>query len=446
MNYEWNETILSEIANINPKRHIEKGSLSPFIEMAALPIYSRDVPASKIVSRIFTGGGSKFKDGDTLLARITPCLENGKTVLVYGLGESVHAHGSTEFIVLEPKVLSDARYLYYLIRNERFRKYAIARMEGTSGRQRVPSSAISKYKFICPQALIREKIGDILGVLDDHITLLHETNATLEAIAQTLFKSWFVNFDPVHAKAEGRKPEGIDTETAMLFPSMFTKDKLGIPINWKVVLLGDWLYVLETGKRPKGGVGEIKEGIPSIGAESIVRVGKFNYSKTKYVSREFFAKMKAGVLQSHDILLYKDGGKPGVFLPRVSLFGDGFPFKQCVINEHVFRIRIKEPFNQAFLYFWLWSDATMHELKHRGGKAAIPGINQSDVKELKILMPSKTILDRFNDLVSPLFSQILNNAKQIQTLDTLRDTLLPRLVSGQLRLPETDAGINKVAI
>lgn len=120
------------------------------------------------------------------------------------------------------------------------------------------------------------------------------------------------------------------------------------------------------------------------------------------------------------------------------MFGDGFPFAECGINEHVFRIRVKRPLNQSFLYFWLWSDAVMHELKHRGGKAAIPGINQTDVRDLKLSIPNAEVMHRFEELTLPLISRIFGNAKEIQTIATLRDTLLPRLISGQLRPPEAE--------
>jgi type I restriction enzyme S subunit len=230
-----------------------------------------------------------------------------------------------------------------------------------------------------------------------------------------------------------------------LFPDSFEESAFGlVPKGWAPELLDTWISVLETGRRPKGGVSGIQAGVPSIGAESIVRVGHYDFEKVKYVSAEFFAAMRSGALRSHDVLLYKDGGKPGVFLPRVSMFGDGFPFETCGINEHVFRIRLKPPFNQPFLYFWLWSDAVMHELKHRGGKAAIPGINQSDVRDLRIPTPSALVLNRFEELVAPLISRIFNNSKSAQTLATLRDTLLPRLISGQLRLPEAEAVLETV--
>jgi type I restriction enzyme S subunit len=283
----------------------------------------------------------------------------------------------------------------------------------------------------------QQVVGDFYFTLSERITLLRETNATLEAIAQAIFRSWFVDFDPVRAKQEGRVPEGMDDATAALFPDSFEESELGlVPRGWRVDPLENWLSVLETGRRPKGGVSGIESGIPSIGAESITRMGEFEFGKTKYVSHEFFEKMKSGALESRDVLLYKDGGKPGVFLPRVSMFGDGFPFETCGINEHVFRIRLKEPFGQTFLYFWLWSDAVMHELKHRGGKAAIPGINQADVKEQRIAVPDRSILARYEEVTSPLVSAVFKNAKQAQTLAMLRDTLLPRLISGQLRLPD----------
>lgn len=327
-------------------------------------------------------------------------------------------------------------FVGYQLRTERFRQYVLSVRSG-SAQPGANAKQLGAFTVELIDRALQDDAVEILRAIDERIALLRETNTTLEAIAQALFKSWFVDFDPVRAKAEGLQPEGMDATTAALFPDSLEESELGsVPLGWIVEKLEGWLSVLETGRRPKGGVSGIVSGVPSIGAESIVRIGQFDYSKTKYVSDEFFGKMKSGALESNDVLLYKDGGKPGVFLPRVSMFGDGYPFEKCGINEHVFRIRIKEPFNQPFLYFWLWSDAVMHELKHRGGKAAIPGINQSDVKDQKISVPDAAVLHRFDELASPLVSKILANAKQAQTLTLLRDTLLPRLISGQLRLPE----------
>lgn len=345
-------------------------------------------------------------------------------------------------LVFDGKPIS-AAYIYWLLRTPEYREYCRARGTGTT------TLGLAREDFLNFRVPVpteaEDSLVELLEAVETRIELLKEANATLEAIAQALFKSWFVDFDPVRAKVEGLEPEGLDPATAALFPDSFEESVLGgVPRGWLVDRAESWLSVLETGRRPKGGVAGIMDGVPSIGAESIVRIGEFDYSKTKYVSAEFFEKMKSGGLQTHDVLLYKDGGKPGVFLPRVSMFGNGFPFEKCGINEHVFRMRLKEPFSQAFLYYWLWSDAVMHELKHRGGKAAIPGINQSDVKELKLLVPSKHVLMRFDEITSPLVSTIFSNSKQARTLTQLRDTLLPRLISGQMRLSEAEAQIEEV--
>ena len=378
----------------------------------------------------------------TLFAPGTLAISKSGTIGRVGILQD-YMCGNRAVINIKPNQTCDARFIFYTLLHRRPEIETLA--EG-SVQKNLYVSTLGNLKIELPPFESQKSIACLLGSLDDRIALLRETNATLEAIGQALFKSWFVDFDPVRARMEGRPPEGMDEATAALFPDGLEESEIGlVPRGWQVTKLKDWLSVLETGRRPKGGVSGILDGVPSIGAESIFRIGQFDYSKTKYVSDDFFTKMSSGALESHDVLLYKDGGKPGVFLPRVSMFGDGFPFEKCGINEHVFRIRLKAPFNQPFLYFWLWSDAVMHELKHRGGKAAIPGINQSDVKDQKISVPSKAVLSRFGELVAPMVSKIFNNSKSCQTLATLRDTLLPRLISGQLRLPEAEALLEEVS-
>jgi type I restriction enzyme S subunit len=420
---------LDALAEINPKRALQKGTLAPFIEMASVSSFTRDVSETDIATKLFTGGGSKFANEDTILARITPCLENGKCAKISNLPKGQHGFGSTEFIVISAFSERDKNFIYYLMRNEEFRQYAIGRMEGTSGRQRIPSSAVAEFTFNCPPESVRYQIGETLSAIDDKIQLLNDTNSTLESIASTIFESWFIKFNPVKEKLDNKIPSGIDDTTASLFPNKFIQTELGdIPEGWKVERLENWLTVLSSGRRPKGGVGKLKEGIPSVGAESITRIGQFDFAKTKYITTEFFAKMKAGKVQSLDVLLYKDGGQPGVFLPRVSMFGDGFPFDDYAINEHVFQLRVKQPLTQSFLYFWLWSDSVMHELKHRGGKAAIPGINQQDLKELLIAIPSADLLEKFEEVCSPIITKIFNNSNQAKSLSRIRDAMLSHLL------------------
>lgn len=386
-----------------------------------------------------------LQEGDILFARSSVKRSGAGQCAIVPKG--VHQTIFSGFIIrfrLADQSKTNPAYLSYLLQSPEYREIFTRVATGTTI-SNLSQDALKNISVRLLPKSAQDEVVAILSAIDDRISLLRETNATLEAIAHALFKSWFVDFDPVLAKQQGIAPEGLDEATAGLFPDSFEESKLGvIPRGWEIGTLGNWLTVLETGRRPQGGVSGIDSGVPSIGAESIIRIGQFDYSKTKYVSDEFFSKMKSGKLVSRDVLLYKDGGKPGVFLPRVSMFGDGFPFEVCGINEHVFRMRLREPFNQTFLYFWLWSDAVMHEIKHRGGKAAIPGINQTDVKEQRLLIPTEAVLLKYDDLTSPLIARILSNSTKIQTLATLRDTLLPRLISGQLRLPEAEEPLNEV--
>src|ERR1700749_1211068 len=161
-------------------------------------------------------------------------------------------------------------------------------------------------------------------------------NETLEAMARAIFKDWFVDFGPTRAKMEGRAPY-LAPEIWSLFPRRLDDDFK--PDGWRLTVLEEVLSELETGGRPKGGVSGYTFGVPSVGAESIVGLGVFDYSKTKYIPQEYFEGMNKGHIKSRDVLLYKDGGRPGAFEPHLTLFGDGFPFDVCVINEHVYRLR-----------------------------------------------------------------------------------------------------------
>jgi type I restriction enzyme S subunit len=256
-------------------------------------------------------------------------------------------------------------------------------------------------------------------------------------MGRALFKSWFVDFDPVRAKAEGRD-HSLPKHIADLFPDSFEDSELGeIPKGWEVKALNNVLSELETGGRPRGGVSGYVTGTPSVGAESIVGLGVFDYSKTKYVPDEFFKRMTKGWIKNRDVLLYKDGGRPGEFEPHVTLFGDGFPFDTCAINEHVYRMRAMPEIGQNFLLFWLSCDAVMEEMRIKGTGVAIPGLNSTQVRSLTILVPTVQVAKAFDALVDIWVARILASCNESRTLTALRDTLLPKLISGELRVKDT---------
>src|SRR5882724_5321611 len=324
---------------------------------------------------------------------------------------------------------NDERFAFYFLKSINFDRYNSGSAQASLNRNFI-------YPIpVCVPPLEEQKaVAAVLGALDDKIELNRRMNATLEAMARAFFQSWFVDFDPVRAKLDGRQPPGLDSATAALFPEHLEDSSIGKkPIGWEVTALDNLLAILETGGRPKGGVSGIASGIPSIGAESIVSVGIFDFGKTKFVPVEFYQGMKRGHVNSHDVLLYKDGGRPGEYEPHVSMFGDGFPFEKCCINEHVYRLRANERLSQEYLYFWMTSDFAFAEMRIKGTGVAIPGLNSTAVRSLAVLVPPRPVIDAFTQQAAPLITRLLANAKQSRTLATLRNTLLPKLLSGEIR-------------
>jgi type I restriction enzyme S subunit len=292
---------------------------------------------------------------------------------------------------------------------------------------------LAKLPILMPPPTERRRIASILGALDDKIDLNRRMNETLETMARAIFKEWFVDFGPTRAKMEGRA-QYLSSEIWTLFPDRL--DDLGIPEEWSMTVLGEILTVVETGGRPKGGVSSYSTGIPSVGAESIVGMGIFDFAKTKYIPPDFFRRMNRGHVKSGDVLLYKDGGRPGEFEPHATLVGDGFPFDVFGINEHVYRLRAIKDFGQPMLYFWLTSDTIMEEMRNKGTGVAIPGLNSTQVKSLRTLRPKPDVTAAFAAAVEALVARILANCKESRTLATMRDLLLPKLMSGELRVKD----------
>jgi restriction endonuclease S subunit len=295
----------------------------------------------------------------------------------------------------------------------RFAYYSLLQMH-SSGRARLyenQSTGISNFQFErfldeelqwLPPLSEQRRIAGVLQALDEKIELISTINRRLEDVARLTFEREFSS-----------KLAGCPT-TAL-----------------------DDALVIETGKRPKGGVSLYTDGVPSVGAESIVGLGFFDYSKTKFVPREFFAAMKSGRVSDRDVLLYKDGGRPGMFEPHVTLVGEGFPFTEFCINEHVYRLRVRKPYTQEFLYFWLTSNVVMEEMRRRGTGVAIPGLNSTAVRGLPLPVLEPAELALFTKKVEEAVTLVLRNCKQARGLNQLRDLLLPKLVSGQLHVPES---------
>jgi len=309
--------------------------------------------------------------------------------------------------------LSLQKYLYYQIFSDSFEQYIKAVQTGTSI-PHVSLKQIGDFPIVLPSISKQKRIAEILSSLDKKIKVNRRINDNLEQQAQALFKSWFVDFEPFKDR------EFVESELGM------------IPCNLEIKRIEDIPHKIESGRRPKGGASS--NGVPSIGAENIKGWGYYDYSKTKYIPSDFASSMNKGKINGYELLIYKDGGKPGYFIPNFSIFGEGFPFDEMYVNEHVFILDLKNKGYNAFAYFWFQTPYIMNQLNSLGGKAAIPGINTKDVEYMPIPSMVNMKVKEFCEYVEPLVKAVLYNSKENARLAELRDTLLPRLMSGELKI------------
>ena len=284
--------------------------------------------------------------------------------------------------------------------------------------QNLKTDIVKDFDIDIPSIETQKKIVGILSNIDEKIELNNAINNNLEQQAQTLFKSWFVDFEP--------------------FDESFIDSPIGtkIPHSLQMVQIGSLPHILETGKRPKGGA--VATGVPSIGAENVKRLGEVNFASAKYIPVEFAQKMDKGKVHGYELMLYKDGGKPGTFIPHFSMFGEGFPYDVFFINEHVFKLDFGDKGFNEFCYFYLQTDYPYNWLANNGGKAAVPGINQQDVNSIWIYHPDNPLVKEYCKWVQPIFTIILRNCSQNVKLSQLRDALLPKLMSGELDVSDIE--------
>jgi type I restriction enzyme S subunit len=442
-------TRIVEIVDFNPSRPIKRGVIAPFVDMAALPEHQRDI--ASISKREFTGAGSRFQNGDTLFARITPCLENGKTAKVSIFPDGTIAHGSTEFIVMAAKAPDyDEDYVYYLARHPEFRAFAEARMEGTSGRQRVSWQALADFSFTFPTPYQRKTIGFILRKLDDKISLNRRINQTLEAMAQAIFKSWFVDFDPVKAKIaakqQGRDPlraamsaisgkadatlDALPPDqhaqlaaTAALFPDEMEDSALGgIPKGWGAKSLDSIANYLNglalQNFSPKS----------SFDFLPVIKIAQLRAGHTEGADKAASNLKPEYVVCDGDVLFSWSG----------SLEVDVWTGGRGALNQHLFKV------TSSVVPKWFYLLATKHHLPQfreiAANKATTMGhIQRKHLSDARIATPSPEFLNQATKMISPLLDETISLRLQSRQLAKTRDTLLPKLLSGELSVTEARA-------
>ena len=333
---------------------------------------------------------------------------------------------------LGDELIANAKFISHYLRLPDIKDWLVRHAVGAT-MPNLNTGILSAVPIYLPPLQIQLDIAAMLGALDDRITLLHETNATLEAIAQALFKSWFVDFDPVHAKMEGRVPDGMDENTAALFPDGLKETELGmVPRGWQVKTLSDSFEV-----NPKRSLKKASMA-PYVEMASLATSG---HCVEPPVQREMGSGSK---FCNGDTLLARitpclENGK-SAFVDFLADSEIGWGSTEFVV------LRPKAPLPEYFGYLLCrhqsFRDYAINSMSGTSGRQRI----QNDVLARYLLaMPDEAVASAFGEIIEPIQRSIAGNHRTAHTLASLRDTLLPRLISGQLRLPDVESQIEPIA-
>jgi type I restriction enzyme S subunit len=365
--------------------------------------------------------------GDVFLTRTSETMDElGMSCVALKSYERATFNGFTKR--LRPKGAAQIvpEYAGYYFRSPSFRREVTA-MSSLSTRASLNNEMLGRLKMVLPPVATQEAIGSILKALDDKIELNRRMNATLEAMARALFQSWFVDFDPVRAKLDGRKPSGIDADTAALFPSTFIDSELGpIPFGWELSKLKDLTSKIGSGATPRGGSEVyVDEGVALIRSQNIYD-HEFHWSGLARLTEKSATELRNVEVLRNDVL--------------INITGDSI-LRTCVVdpsvlparvNQHVAIIRAREGIPPRYLHLYLVQDAMKSFLIGMSAGATRHAITKGHLECTDVLKPSAAVLAAFDKLTAPWFERIDANRTQSRTLATLRDTLLPKLLSGEL--------------
>ena len=378
MRSEWTKKKLSDIADFNPRETIKKGAVAKKISMDVLRPFYRDIPY--YVEECFSSG-TKFRNGDTIMA-------NGKTAQISILNDGEVGFGSTEYIVFRAKEgTANKDYLYYLVCSPEVREPAIKSMVGSSGRQRVQTDVVKNLEIDVPPLVDQEKIGLFLKSFDDKIALNDKINKNLLEQVTALYKHRFIELQPFN----GTMPD--DWHLGTVSEIIELHDSKRIPLS----------------SRERADLAKI---YPYYGATSVM----------DYVDRYLFD----GIY----LLLGEDG---------TVVDSKGFPILQYVegkfwVNNHAHIITGRNGFSVELLYL-LFSLTSVQSIVTG---AVQPKISQANLNKVPVIIPSEAELKAFDATIQPIFTQIRNLRAENDRLATTRDTLLPKLMSGELDVSDID--------
>ena len=358
-------------------------------------------------------------DGDILLTSVGTL---GVPYVVKGDGDFYFKDGNLTWMRNFTEAISPQFLYYWLASPGTQRKLDEVAIGSTQ--KALTISALRSLGIPLPSRSTQDGIVEILGAISNRITLLRETNTTLEAIAQALFKSWFVDFDPVHAKMQGCAPEGMDEATAALFPDSFEESELGqVPKGWQSVPLGDAVETVG-GATPDTKVPEYWAPPEHCwttpkdlsGVSSPVLLGT-----ERKLSDAGLKKINSGLLPVGSLLMSSRAPIGYLALTQVPL----------AINQGYIAIPPGGKLSPLFMFFWCQSN--MDKIKGRANGSTFMEISKRAFRPIPVLVPSHAVLSAFEALIAHLFLRLAENEVRVRTLSTLSDTVLPRLMSGHLK-------------
>ena len=390
--YSWSEYSFFDKILLNHKVKLQQGEVYPFIDMPSVGVGMR--APERVRFKEYTGGGVKFSRNDTLIARIEPCLQNGKR---FYFREGDVGFGSTEYIVFSPKDDSvDPMFLFYYLNQERTNRRFESAMAGTSGRRRVDTSFLDSYRILLPGINNQKKIAAVLSIIDDKIELNRRLNDNLEAMAQALYDYWFVQFDFPDENGKPYKTSG----GKMVWNEVLKRE---IPDGWEVCAIKD---ILNPQKAPF-----------RLDAKQYKQAGLypiFDQATDNYI---------AGYTDNPDVLqntypavIFGDHSCTVKLAP--SPYARGADGTQVMTTSHP---------NLPVYYFYRYIKST---------KVPNPGYSRhfKFLKSSFIIIPDNEIVARFNAAVGCIEEKVWILHQERQNLSIHRDFLLPLLMNGQVQV------------
>ena len=357
---------------------------------------------------------STLRPGDVVIVR------TGKPGTAAVIPNWLAEANCSDLVIIRPGKKLDSRFLAYYI-NGASQQHVAAHLVGAV-QQHFNVASSRKMRIRLPDLLEQRVIAAALGALDDKIELNRQMNQALDAIVQTIFKSWFVDFDPVKAKAEGRKPTGLAPEIAALFPHRFQDSELGqIPEGWNVGSFGKVAINVRRGVSPD----ELEPDTPYIGLEHMPRrsIALCQWGRSEDLGSNKFE------FKSGEILF----GKLRPYFHKVGIA----PISGVCSTD----ILVISPMVEDWLGFVIGHVSSVEFVNYTDSSSTgtkMPRTNWGDMARYEIVVPPQILSRAFTGIVRPLFERIQANIHESHTLGEIRDTLLPKLLSGEVRIKDAE--------